>query len=222
MGARNTTKARRTPAQSRSRASVDAILTAATYVLGERGFAGATTNRIAVRAGVNVGTLYRYFPSKDALLGALVEREARATLDAVDAALERTARQPIDDVIAALFEATLAPSQLDARVHRELVEQLGRSGRVDVLRDLEQKIGARLERVIAERTASDAAAVTAFVVLHAAEALIHAILFLRPANIDRGAATDAATAMIAGFLRRTNGTHSTGSLKAATAHRAGA
>lgn len=200
MGARNTTKVRRTPAQSRSRATVDAILTATTYVLAERGFAGATSNRIAKRAGVNVATFYRYFPNKDALVGALIEREARATLEVVDAALAETRGQSLEAAIRALFSAMLGHQHLDPRAHRELVEQVGRSGRLATLRELERDIGGRLQTLIAAHGRSADPAVTAFVVLHAAEALVHAILFLRSPEIDRAAATRSAIEMIVGFL----------------------
>lgn len=58
---------RKQPQQRRSRATVDKILAAAAQVLAEEGD-GATTDRIAARAGVSIGSLYQYFPNKDALL----------------------------------------------------------------------------------------------------------------------------------------------------------
>jgi AcrR family transcriptional regulator len=66
---------RRRPSQRRSQVTVTAILDAAARVFEERGFAAGTTNRVAERAGVGVGSLYEYFPNKDALLVAVVERE---------------------------------------------------------------------------------------------------------------------------------------------------
>lgn len=70
------TKARRSPRQQRARSTVDAILEAATRIL-EAGEA-FTTNHVAERAGVSVGTLYQYFPDKAAILHALGARERRA------------------------------------------------------------------------------------------------------------------------------------------------
>ena len=64
---------RKIPAQNRSRDTVAVILTAAAQVFSERGYAGATTNHIARRAGVSIGSLYQYFPNKDALLCRLLE-----------------------------------------------------------------------------------------------------------------------------------------------------
>ena len=62
------------PAQERSRATFDAIVQAATWLLPRRGFAGTTTNHIAARAGVNIASLYEYFPGKDAIVAQVAER----------------------------------------------------------------------------------------------------------------------------------------------------
>lgn len=65
---------RKRPLQSRSRATVQAVLTAAAHILEERGLSGFNTNAVAERAGVSIGSLYQYFPSKDAILVALMEQ----------------------------------------------------------------------------------------------------------------------------------------------------
>ncbi len=62
------------PVQRRSKATVDEILAAAAQVFETHGYAAGTTNRIADRAGVSIGTLYQYFPSKEAIAVALLER----------------------------------------------------------------------------------------------------------------------------------------------------
>lgn len=67
-------KPRKSPVQARSRATVEAILEAAARILEAEGLAAATTNRVAERAGVSIGSLYQYFPSRDAILAELVRR----------------------------------------------------------------------------------------------------------------------------------------------------
>ena len=89
---------RKLPTQARSRARVEAILKAAGALLGEVGYDGVTTNLIAERAGVPVGSIYQFFETKDDIIAALVERFqerihrlAGEELDGASAARDRRA-----------------------------------------------------------------------------------------------------------------------------------
>lgn len=66
---------RRKPKQTRSRATRDLIFEAATQILEREGERSFNTNRLAERAGVSVGTIYQYFPSKEAILVAMARQE---------------------------------------------------------------------------------------------------------------------------------------------------
>jgi AcrR family transcriptional regulator len=79
---------RKKPGQLRSAETVGAVLEAAARILEEGGFAGYTTNAVAERAGVSIGSLYQYFPGKDAITVALIERETATLLDEIAAAGE--------------------------------------------------------------------------------------------------------------------------------------
>ena len=74
---------RRKASQARSRDSVNAIVEASAQILREHGYKGATTNRIAARAGVSVGSLYQYFNNKDEIFDELITREASGYLQAL-------------------------------------------------------------------------------------------------------------------------------------------
>ena len=80
---RTGSRGRKRPRQERSRFTVEAILIATERVLAEHGVQGATTNRIAEVAGVSIGSLYQYFPNKDAILVELVEDQRVERVHAV-------------------------------------------------------------------------------------------------------------------------------------------
>ena len=83
-------KPRKAPKQARSQQTVEVIVEAAARILEERGHAAFSTNAVAERAGVSVGSLYQYFPRKDALIGALILRETSQLVEEAKMA----ARQP--------------------------------------------------------------------------------------------------------------------------------
>ena len=74
---------RKQPSQRRSRETVAVILEAAARILAKDGLAGFNTNAVAERAGVSVGSIYQYFPNKDALTLSLIEKFERELLETV-------------------------------------------------------------------------------------------------------------------------------------------
>jgi AcrR family transcriptional regulator len=99
---------RKSPSQERSRRTVNRILDAATRIFHEQGYTGATTNDIADEADISVGSLYQYFPNKDALLVALTQRHITTTTTDLtnllldpphDSDLETTFRTVVDFLV---------------------------------------------------------------------------------------------------------------------------
>jgi len=103
---------RRRPLQARSRDKVSWLLEAAARVFRAEGY-GATTNRIAERAGVSIGTLYEYFPNKEALLLALAEHHVDEAERGIGAALERS---DLTALLAALQQAVLSSQRYPSTV----------------------------------------------------------------------------------------------------------
>ena len=83
---------RKTPSQTRAMRTVDTLFEAAARVLASEGEAGFTTNRIAQRAGFSIGTLYQYFPSKEAIAVAMVRRQRERVMRELGGVLDRAAR----------------------------------------------------------------------------------------------------------------------------------
>lgn len=91
---------RKAPRQARSLATVSVIVEAAARILEERGHEGFSTNAVAEKAGVSIGSLYQYFPRKDALIGALILRQTMSLIgEAESAAGERTGEAALSALI---------------------------------------------------------------------------------------------------------------------------
>ncbi|MHB8798151.1 MAG: TetR/AcrR family transcriptional regulator [Thermoanaerobaculia bacterium] len=118
---------RKRPAQARARETVEAILEAAVDLFSSKGYARTSTNHLAARAGVSVGSLYQYFPNKDAILTALLARHLEAVHDAVDAALPVLADPavPLREGIRGLLAALRAVHDDAPRLARAVEQQAG-------------------------------------------------------------------------------------------------
>ena len=81
---------RKSPRQGRSQRTVDRIVEAAARVFNEAGYPSATTNGIAAEARVSIGSLYQYFPNKDALLIEIARRHVSVSVAAFEQLVDRT------------------------------------------------------------------------------------------------------------------------------------
>ncbi len=107
MTTSNVPKPRRRPQQARSQEIVKAIEEASARILAREGAAALTTNRIAEVAGVNIASVYRYFPNKDAILAELYERQLAlegATLDALHARAAEIDALPLEGTLRLLVD----------------------------------------------------------------------------------------------------------------------
>ena len=199
-------RARKRPRQARSRATVDAILRAAAQVFATRGYAATTTNHIAERAGVSIGSLYEYFPSKDALLVALMEAhlaEGEAILE--KAAVEATAAgEDLDRVVARFVRAMVTFHAQDRALHRTLFEEAPLPRHVRRrLADVETRVIAVVEAFLRARpgTATHDPALAAAVVVHAVEALTHKLVVHGSPEVDVESYVDEMVGLVTGYLR---------------------
>ncbi|AKS31947.1 TetR/AcrR family transcriptional regulator [Mycolicibacterium goodii] len=119
---------RKQPRQHRSEETRRRILDAATRVFAHYGYARGTTNRIAEWAELSIGSLYQYYPNKDAILLELATRHLDAGA-AADLRLRPKGPSPsLIDVIRAMVRSNIENHQADPEFLRILVEQAPRSG----------------------------------------------------------------------------------------------
>ena len=106
---------RKSPVQARSAASVDAILEATIQVLLQVGKERLTTTKVALRAGVSVGTLYQYFPNKSALLQAALKRHLNEVTGVVEQVCGEQKDGTLADMATALIGAFLQAKMKDGK-----------------------------------------------------------------------------------------------------------
>ena len=122
------------------------LLEAATRVFVKEGYAKATTNRIATAAGVSVGSLYQYFPSKDAIAVELLRRYREGLLELIGARLGSATPATFAAVVRELIGELLRAEGINPALHRVLIEQVLRTcARAEVIGFEE-----RLESVLAK------------------------------------------------------------------------
>jgi AcrR family transcriptional regulator len=164
----------RTPRQTRSRATVEAILEGTARILERDGARALTTARIAREAGVGVGSLYEYFDSKDAVVRALCERhivEVRAVIDAVFARLgDATIADGVDAFIDGLYAMHAARPAFRRAILGELPERLGSAAITEVDRHVEAHTAAWLT-TRRESLRTDDVPALAFVLVRAGRAV---------------------------------------------------
>jgi AcrR family transcriptional regulator len=136
------TAPRKRPRQERSQATVDAILEAAAREFIDVGYAAATTNRIAKNAGISVGSLYQYFPSKDAIAVELARQFRASRMAFVSEQLAAIGEQPLEVVIRTLFESLLRAEGIRPELYRVLIEQVWRTSARRELRGYEERLEA--------------------------------------------------------------------------------
>jgi len=98
---------RKVPLQARAAATVDAVLEAAARILEEIGVEGVNTNLVAERAGVSVGSLYQYFPSKESIFAELIRRNRQVLITDIEAGIAETDAMGLEPTIEALLKAAL-------------------------------------------------------------------------------------------------------------------
>jgi AcrR family transcriptional regulator len=184
---------RKSPRQSRSQATVDAILDATARVLVERGHAAANTNLVAERAGVSVGSLYQYFPNKLALINALRARHSREMAASMEREFQRRPGETFRATLTRVIHASVLAHQVDADLHRALAqcEELGLpddEGHDEAHRKIQQLLHDMLVAYRDELVITNPE-LAAFTLMHALHGLIHAVVLDRPATVSVKAAT---------------------------------
>ncbi len=146
--------ARKQPQQARSQATVDAIFDATIQVLLAEGLQRLTTIRVAERAGVSVGTLYQYFPQKQALLFAVLQRHLERVVSAMEKAAASAHHASLSAMVKAVVAAFVKAKTENLDESRALYAVALELDSRSYVREVEARNRAALEAML--KTASDA------------------------------------------------------------------
>ena len=208
MARKPSTNPRKPASQERSRLTVDALLEATARVLMKEGYDRASTNKIAAVAGVSIGSLYQYFPSKEALVAAVIDRHMHEMMQVVRDALIKVATRPIEVAARELVSVMIDAHRVNPKLHRVLVEQTPRTGRLENIEAMDHEAYALVRGYLeAHRDELDVADpdIAAFVCVTAVEAVTHAAVVRGPESITDEKAerlVDDVTRLVVRYLRK--------------------
>ncbi len=149
----------------------------------KEGYERASTNKIAQAAGVSIGSLYQYFPSKEALVAAVIDRHQDEMMRVIRRALADVGPRPVKSAVRELVKVMIDAHRVNPKLHRVLAEQIPRVGRLKNVAAFEREgLALFTSYLAAHRDELDVANVelAAFVCVTAVEALTHAAIIHRP------------------------------------------
>jgi len=173
----------------------------------KEGYDKASTNKIAAVAGVSIGSLYQYFPSKEALVAAVIDRHTHELTQVVREGLIKVAARSIEVAAHEFVSVGIHAHRVNPELHRVLAEQVPRTGRLENIeatqRDAYTLVRGYFEAHRDELGVADLD-IAAFICVTAVEALTHAAVLHRPEILTgekAGRFVDDVTRLVVRYLK---------------------
>ena len=199
MPRKTCTTPRKLPQQDRSKVTVDAILTATAHILTQEGYDRTTTNRIAELAGVSIGSLYQYFPSKEALVTALAEHHVNTMMAIIESKLQDLCNAPIEVVLHELVKVCIAAHAIDPMLHKVLNEQVPRINNTNAEAQFTALLRAYLE-LHRDQIQPQNLDLAVLILERTIEALTHTAVIDRPELLSDGQLEQEITNLLLSYL----------------------
>jgi AcrR family transcriptional regulator len=203
LASRSRTQPRRIPHQERAKNTVEALLSATAQVLKRDGYDRASTNLIAARAGVNIASLYQYYPSKEALVAALIDQQLERLTAWMVPTLEEVKSLPLAEAVERVVRRYQEGFLDDVALHQVLLRQVPRVERWNPVVELRRALIEQLAGHLAQRrdVRVKDPATAAFAVIHASEALGEAAVLERPELLGDAAYVRRVAAALVALVR---------------------
>jgi AcrR family transcriptional regulator len=184
---------------------VEQILEASAHIFAERGYAGSTTNHIAARAGVSIGSLYQYFPNKDAILVALQARHIESTSEVVQRMLDDalTEKAPLESLLRRFVRRVVEMHTSEPGLHHVLLYGGPRTPELsEKLHRIEDSMARAVEPMLAERGGISRrhARHAAYLVVHVVENLAHEYVVHPPQDMPIEVFVEELVTMLYGYI----------------------
>jgi AcrR family transcriptional regulator len=195
---------RKAPSQRRAEATFEVILSATAHILASEGWEAVNTNRVAAEAGVSVGSLYQYFPGRDAILAELGRRHAVSIVGATRETLERTKNQPFAGAIGEAIRTAIRLHEVDPALHRAIEDETPRLGplnwREGAYSDIQRMLGDMFLQRRDELGVEDVE-FAAFLATTIVEGVVHAAMVSKPHELRNGRVEAELTRILGTILR---------------------
>jgi AcrR family transcriptional regulator len=196
---------RKLPRQTRSKATVDAIATAAARILVRDGYERANVNAIAELAGVSIGSLYQYFPSKDSVVAEVIKRHSARMIEVFQDGLPELAFLPMPEACRGIVRRALAAFAVDPALRAVIVEEVPDLADFVRSREFDKTLAFMLRGYFvfnAERIRPTNVDLAVKIVATAAEAAMTRVILDHPDLVGSEELVDEVTALVLGYVGR--------------------
>ena len=192
-------------ADARSKATVDAIATAAARILVKDGYERANVNAIAELAGVSIGSLYQYFPSKDSVVAEVVKRHSARMIEVFQEGLPELAFLPMPEACRGIVRRALAAFAVDPALRSVIVGDVPDLAEFVRSRDFDETLAFMLRGYFvfhAQQIRPKNVDLAVKIIATAAEAAITRVIRDHPELVASEELVDEITALVLGYVAR--------------------
>lgn len=200
---------RKEPNQERARDTVENIVTATAHILEKDGFEKISTNRIADKAGVSIGSLYQYFPTKEAIFSFMMERYVKSQTEMVDKLIEeRKSDQNLKETVRIIISSIMDSKIKQARFQKMFAHKVLSFGGYESLNRQDDHLIAVFRKYLepfGNEVRKENLDIALYFVIQSVKALPIAILFQNKIKISDPRVTDELVELVYRYLKKEGG-----------------
>lgn len=197
-------KPKKEPTQERSRETVDVILEAATRIIADGATEKITTQKIAEVAGVSVGSLYQYFPGKDALVLALIRRFVEKNFQSIDKMLLDNENLDLEPLLRVVVDHLIDLEIKNQRLGRVIMDLFLRVGDFELLAKIDTVLEASIQKSIDRlqpKMRSLHPSLSAMLLLNTVRAFLSAVVYRKPEYLKTQEVRDELVRLLLGYVK---------------------